>query len=137
LTVKKPAEGALTVPAVAVSLVPKVICPICSPAYTAFLSSLGLGFIATTYLLPVTVGFLALALAALGFRASSRRGLGPFWIGVVAAACLVGGRFWFASDPTTYLGVGLLVVASIWNAIPKKPVLCPACLPTEPGTRTI
>lgn len=134
---KKPIEGALTVPAVAVSLVPKAICPMCSPAYTALLSSLGLGFIATTYLLPVTVGFLAVALAALGFRAASRRGLGPFWIGVVGAASVVGGKFWFGSDPTTYIGVGLLVAASMWNAIPKRPVLCSACLPTESGPRTI
>jgi hypothetical protein len=133
---KKRTEGVLTVPAVAVSFLPKTICPLCSPAYTALLSSVGLGFIATTYLLPVTVGFLAVALAALGFRASSRRGFGPFGIGVIAAASVLAGKFWFGSDPTTYVGVGLLVVASVWNAIPKRPVLCPACLPTEPGTKT-
>jgi hypothetical protein len=131
---KKRTEGVLTMPAVAVSLLPKAICPICSPAYTALLSSLGLGFVATKYLVPVTVGFLVVALAALGFRASSRHGLGPFAVGLVAAASVLSGKFWFGSDLTTYVGVGLLVVASAWNAFPKHPVLCPACLPTEPGT---
>jgi hypothetical protein len=131
-------EGVVTAPAVAVSLLPKAVCPICSPAYAALLSSLGLGFLATTYLLPVTVGFLAVALAALVFRASSRRGLGPFWLGVIAAAGVIAGKFWLGSDSTTYVGVGLFVVASIWNVIPKHktPDLCPACLPIEPGTRT-
>ena len=135
---KKRTEGVLTAPAVAVSLLPKVVCPICSPAYTALLSSLGLGFIATTYLLPVTVGFLAVALAALVFRASNRRGFGPFGIGIVAAGAVLAGKFWIGSESTTYVGVGLLVVASVWNAIPKRrtPDLCPACLPAEPGTKT-
>jgi len=128
----------LTAPAVAVSLLPKAVCPICSPAYAAVLSSVGLGFLATTYLLPVTVGFLTVALAALAFRASNRRGFGPFGIGVIAAALVVGGKFWLGSDSTTYVGVGLLVVASIWNAIPKRrtPDRCAACLPAEPGTST-
>ena len=46
--------GALTMPALAVSLLPKAACPLCSPAYGAVLSVLGLPFIGTTtYLLPV------------------------------------------------------------------------------------
>ena len=133
---KKTTEGVLTAPAVVASLLPKAICPICSPAYTAVLSSVGLGFIATTYLLPVTIGFLAVALATLGFRASKRRGLGPFTIGLGAAACVLSGKFWLGNNSTTYVGVVLLVVASAWNAIPKRPALCHACLPTAPGTGT-
>jgi len=131
-------EGVLTAPAVAVSLLPKAVCPICSPAYAALLSSVGLGFLATTYLLPVTVGFLVMALAALVFRASNRRGFGPFGVGVIAAASVLGGKFWLGSYSTTYVGVGLLIVASIWNAIPKRrtPDRCPACLPAKPGTST-
>ena len=41
-------ETALAVPGVGVSMLPKVICPVCSPAYAAVLSSLGLGFLVTT-----------------------------------------------------------------------------------------
>src|SRR5713101_4798896 len=109
-------ETALAVPGVGVSMLPKAICPICSPAYAAVLSSLGLGFlVSTTYLLPVTVIFLAVAVGALAFRAASRRGLRPFWVGVIAASSVVAGKFWLNAAPITYAGVGLLIFASVWN----------------------
>jgi hypothetical protein len=101
-------------------------CPICSPACAALLSSLGLGSLATTYLLAITIGFLAVAVAALARGGSSRRGFSPFLIGIIAALGVLGGKFWLHSDLTTYVAVGLLVVASIWNAIPKPPGSCPA-----------
>ena len=132
-------EGVFAAPAVAVSLLPKVICPICSPAYAALLSSIGLGFLGSTaYLLPVTVVLLALAVGSLLFRASSRRGLGPFGIGLVAVACVLVGKFWLDSTAAGYVGVGMLIIASIWNAVPKRtaPNFCPECLPAEDGSRT-
>src|SRR2546425_12115164 len=91
-------ETALAVPGVGVSMLPKVICPVCSPAYAAVVSSLGLGFLVSNrYLLPVTVVFLAVAVGALAFRASRRRGLRPFWIGTIAASSVVVGKFWLDS----------------------------------------
>jgi hypothetical protein len=127
-------ETALAVPGVGVSMLPKVICPVCSPAYAAVLSSLGLGFlVSTTYLLPVTVAFLAVAVSALAFRASSRRGLRPFWIGVIAAGSVLAGKFWLDSEWITYAGVGLLVVASVWNVIPRRAMIC-SCLPADAGS---
>jgi hypothetical protein len=67
-------ESALAVPGVGVSMLPKVICPVCSPAYAAVLSSTGLEFlVSTTYLLPVTVVVLAVAVGTLAFRAARRR----------------------------------------------------------------
>jgi hypothetical protein len=127
-------ETALAVPGVGMSMLPKVICPVCSPAYAAVLSSLGLGFlVSTTYLLPVTVAFLAVAVGALAFRASSRRGLRPFGIGVIAASGVVAGKFWLDSVTITYLGVGLLVVASVWNVIPRRANIC-SCLPADVGS---
>ena len=127
-------ETALAVPGVGVSMLPKVICPICSPAYAAVLSSVGLGFlVSTTYLLPVTVVFLAVAVGALGFRASSRRGLKPFWIGVIAAGSVLAGKFWLDSATVTYAGVGLLVVASVWNVIPRRAIIC-SCRPADAGS---
>jgi hypothetical protein len=126
-------ETALAVPGVGVSMLPKVICPVCSPAYAAVLSSLGLGFLAsTTYLLPVTVAFVGVAVGALAFRASSRRGLRPFGIGVIAASSVVAGKFWLDSATMTYAGVGLLVVASAWNVIPRRANIC-SCLPADAG----
>jgi len=65
-------------PGVGAALLPKVACPACWPAYAGLLSALGLGFLMETrYLLPLTIGFLALALGAIGWRARSRRGFGP------------------------------------------------------------
>jgi hypothetical protein len=84
------------------------------------LSSLGLGFlISAAYLLPLTIVFLTLALAALAFRAKGRRGLGPFLVGLIAAMSVLFGKFVWESKVTIYSGVGMLVVASVWNAWPR------------------
>jgi mercuric ion transport protein len=114
-------QGLLALPGVGVSLLPKLMCPACWPAYAAVLSSVGLGFlISTTYLLPLTVLFLAVAVGSLSFRASSRRGLGPLWMGVASGALILGGKFYLDSALVTYAGVGFLVVASVWNSWPRQ-----------------
>lgn len=130
---RKRTDGALAAPAIAVSLLPKAVCPICSPAYAAVLSSLGLGFIATT-LLPVTIGFLAVPLAAIGFRASSRRGFGPLWIELAGSACVLIGKFWLSADAAVYVGVGLLIAASVWNPKRTAPEAC-HCVQRDSGPR--
>ena len=76
----------------------------------------------TTYLLPLTVASLALALAALGFRAKGRRGYGPLIVGVLAAAAFVLGKFVFNSNAAVYGGLAGLIGASLWNSWPKKSV---------------
>ena len=120
-------DMAATLPGVGVALVPKVVCPLCSPAYTALLSAVGLPFLATSrYLLPLTLVFVTMAVGSLYFGAASRPDLRPFWVGVVGAASVVGGKFWFDSVFTIYLGVALLIAASIWSAMPKRRI-CPAC----------
>ena len=59
----------MTLPGVGVSILPKLACPACWPAYAALLSSIGLGFlISTVSLLPMTVVLLSLALGAIAFR---------------------------------------------------------------------
>jgi mercuric ion transport protein len=83
----------------------------------------------TAYLLPLTVLALAMAVAALGFRASRRRGYGPFVVGLAAAVGLVVGKFVVDSNAAVYVSVAALVGASLWNSWPKKSV--PAA-PTEP-----
>jgi len=116
-----------SLPGVVVAFVPKAVCPICSPAYTAVLSSLGLPFLATaTYLLPITTLLLSLAVGSLYFGAARRRGRGPFWLGMIAAAALLSGKFWIDSVVTVHAGVAVLIAASVWNAIPKRS-RCPAC----------
>ncbi len=110
-----------TMPGIGVSLLPKLACPLCWPAYAGLLSSVGLGFlISARYLLPVTAAFLALTLAVLVFRARSRHGYGPFLVGLVAVVVVIVGKFEWESNLSLYGAVGLLVVASVWNAWPQR-----------------
>jgi hypothetical protein len=111
----------LTVPSIGVALLPKLGCPLCWPLYAGILSSVGLGFlISAKYLFPVTAAFLLLALWVLAFRAKQRRGMGPFLLGFLASATVLTGKFYVDSNPTMYGGVGLLVIASVWNAWPRS-----------------
>lgn len=113
-------KGALAMaPAVGVSLLPKLACPACWPAYAGLLSSFGLGFlIKTSVLLPLTGAFLGTAVGALAFRARRRRGFGPFGLGLVAAVVVLAGKFMLESDWAMYGGLLILVAASLWNSWP-------------------
>ena len=124
-------------PGIGVSVLPKLMCPMCWPAYAGIVSAFGLGFlISTKYLLPLTVAFLALTASALGFRASRRHGYGPLWLGLVAVALIVTAKFYFDAMQVAYAGIGLLVAASVWNSWPRRAVIapvCSACIPTGAG----
>jgi hypothetical protein len=76
----------------------------------------------TTYLLPLTILALMMAVAALGFRASRRRGYGPFILGLAAAAGLVIGKFVVDSNLAVYGSIAALLASSLWNSWPKKSV---------------
>lgn len=116
------------VPAVLFALLPKGACPACWPAYAALLSSLGLGFLARPrYLLPLTIGFLAIVLIGLAYRAPRRRGYGPLAIGAVASVLIVAGKFLVESDFLFYSGLAVLVGASLWNTWPRKTKPAPCC----------
>lgn len=108
-----------------------------SDVLAGLISALGLGFlISTKYLLPLTVACLAIAAAALGFRASRRHGYGPFWLGLVAAAVILTGKFYFDAAQAAYAGVGLLIAASVWSSWPRRATttpVCPACIPAGVG----
>lgn len=117
-------------PSIGAALLPKLTCPACWPAYAGLLSSLGISFVDyTPYLLPLTAIFLAIALAALAYRASRRRGYAPFWLGGGAALAVLIGKFGFDSDAAMYAGLAALVVASAWNSWPmrRKAAACSAC----------
>ena len=120
-----------------VSALPALGCPLCWPAYAGLLSSLGLGFlIYSKYLFPVVTVGLALSLGSLVFRARQRRGYAPFWLGLLAAAVILGGKFVWTSSWLLYLGIASLIAASVRNAWPHKTVSqgCPAC---SPGSETL
>ncbi len=96
-------QSILAVPSIGVSALPKLACPACWPAYAGLLTSIGLGFlISVRYLLPLTIAFLLLALAAMLFRARDRRGYGPFLLAVFAAGGVLLGKFAWDSRPTVY-----------------------------------
>lgn len=75
-----------------------------------------------TYLLPLTVASLVLALAALGFRAKRRRGYAPVAVGVVGGTVLILGKFVVDSNVAVYGGIASLIGVSLWNSWPKKSV---------------
>lgn len=126
------ASIAAMLPAVGLALLPNVACPACWPAYAGVLGSLGLGFLLDgAYLLPLTALFLAVAVAALAFRARHRRGYRPFALGLAASVAVMGGKFGLDSDPMMYAGLAALVAASIWNSWPHRAAApsCPSCAP--------
>ncbi len=124
-----------TLPGIGASVLPAGLCPACWPAYAGLLSSLGLGFLLkTTYLLPLTALFVLIALGALAFRAKTRKGYGPFAVGLLASGIVLTGKFALALDVAMYGGIALLMVASVWNAWPRTMAsssndVCPACAP--------
>jgi hypothetical protein len=110
--------GLLAIPGVVVSALPILACALCWPAYAAVISSLGLGFLASsTYLLPLTGALLIVAVVALGFQIKPN-GYGPFLLGIVSAATILSGKFMIGSNLMTYSGIVLLVFASGWSLIP-------------------
>lgn len=114
-------QGLLALPGIGVAMLPKLACPVCWPAYAGLLSSIGLGFlISAAYLLPLTIAFLTLTLATLAYRARDRRGFGPFWLGLFAAVGILLGKFLWESNAAIFSSVGIIVVASLWNAWPRR-----------------
>jgi hypothetical protein len=128
------------IPAIGAALLPKVACPACWPAYAGLLGSFGLGFVLESRaLLPLTAGFLALAVAALAFRARRRRGYGPFALGLAAAALVLIGKFQWQSDPALFAGLAVFLVAGVWNGWPRpagdRGPRCSSCADAEGATR--
>jgi len=122
----------------------RLLCPVCWPLYAGLMSSMGLGFLLkTTWLLPLTMITLAFVLASLAFRARTRRGYGPFMLGLLGSGALLGGYFVFTSGTAISVwgidgGAPLLVMASIWNGWPRKRKgmetdECPSCSPETAG----
>ena len=95
--------------AAALSLLPKLACPACWPAYAAALSAVGLGFLLQrVYLLPLTLLLLMGAMLTL-----ARRGVWPFVLGGVSSLLIVLGKFLWNVELMVYLGVAGLIVANL------------------------
>ena len=112
---------AAVLPGVGVSLLPKLTCPLCWPAYAGLLTTLGLGFLMSErYLFGVTTIFLIVSVSALAFRYRERRGIIPALLGIAGAAAVLVGKFRFESMPAMYAGLSVLIAASIWNSWPRR-----------------
>lgn len=127
-------QNLVAAPGIVLSLLPKIACPACWPAYAGLLSSIGLGFLVPnlTYLLPLTVVFLLIAVGASAIRARQRRGYLPFILGMIAASLILLGKFSLAFNPILYVGLGLLILASVWNGWP----IASRCI-CAPATETL
>ena len=129
-----------SLPSAGAALLPVGVCPACWPAYAGILGSLGLGFLLeSTYLLPVTIGFLGFALFSLAFRAKTRRGYGPLVLGIASVCFVLAFKFGYAFDPLVYAGILGLVASSVWNVWPKRGSMtgsCPKCVQQEPTIET-
>jgi len=128
-------QGLLAVPGALISVFPTLICPACWPAYTGLLSALGLPFIpSSTYLFPATLVFLAAADVALGLKAGHHHGYGPLVLGLAASMVVIVSKFVVQITSATYAGATLLIIASLWNSMPRRAaavVSCPQCAPRE------
>jgi mercuric ion transport protein len=109
-------------PSIGLSLLPKIACPACWPAYAGLLPSSGLGFLIPNraYLLPLTALFLALAVGALAVGACRKRGYAPLAVGSIAAGLILAAKFSLESNVIFYVGLGLLVLVSAWNRWPMS-----------------
>lgn len=121
-------QSLISVPGIGASLLPKLACPFCWPAYAGLLSSVGLGFlIPARYLFLVTAAFLVIAVGALAFRVNRRHGYAPFVLGLFGAGGVLVGKFWWESNPMMYASVAVLVLASGWNAWPHRAAVPDCC----------
>lgn len=118
------------------ALLPIGTCPVCWPAYAGFLTSVGLGFLLSkNFLVPMSIALWGLALASLAYRARARRGYGPLSVGVVAVSIVLVGKFVLSSHFLLYLGLIVLMGASLWNSWPHGAAAsgsCVRCASREP-----
>jgi mercuric ion transport protein len=129
-------RGLLVIPGVVFALLPKLACPACWPAYAGVLTTLGLGFLLSTkHLLILTSVFLAIAVGTLAFSKRRQHGPRPVYLGLVASALVLAGKFYYSSNLAMYLGLGLLVGATLWNVLPAHGDVsesCAECAPSHP-----
>ncbi len=133
--------GLASLPGALAALLPITVCPLCLPAFLGFLSAIGLGFLLQArFLLPLTIGFLILALAGLTYKAHRRRGYWPLAVGVVGSGIILVGKFLLNIEMAIYFGVALLIGASIWNGWARsadRTSSCSSCVPTDKSESTI
>lgn len=108
-----------TIPAAAAVFLPATFCPACYPALGGLLSAIDLGAYAERLLAPLMLVLLVAALSGLAYQGRRGGDYRPLAIGSLGAAAMYGGQFWLACSPVKFAGIALLVVASLWNVLPR------------------
>ncbi|MGG4144184.1 hypothetical protein ABEW34_13750 [Paenibacillus algorifonticola] len=105
------------VPGIALIVLPK--CAICGSAYMGLFEIIGLGVgrgLERPWLLPLMALMMMATVAAMAYRARERNGYGPVALAFVTSALMIAGKF-SDSRAELYFGGGVLVGATVWNAI--------------------
>jgi hypothetical protein len=109
-------------PGALLPLLPSVSCPACVAAYAGVLSSLGLGFVLSERVLaPVILALLAVGVAGVAWSTRSHRHAGPLAATLLGSIAVIAGRLVWRVPPVLYVGIALLVAASLWNLWLKRP----------------
>jgi len=101
-------------PAILVSVLPIITCPLCWPLYTTILTAMGVGFINSTFvLLPLISVLILFALVGYFIKARKSKNYWPLAIGFLAGLAMIIGKFLFLSDWILWTGMGGYVLASL------------------------
>jgi hypothetical protein len=109
-------SGYPLLPAVGLAILPK--CPFC---LIALASSIGLGYLARTWwLVPLTSVCFVAALGSLAVRARRRHSYTSLYLGLSGLAIILLGKYQLDNTPLTYVGLALLIFASLWRGKYKR-----------------
>lgn len=103
-----------------VALFPK--CPFCWAAYLSLFGLAGARSIPyKPWFLPVAIILLIINLLSM-YMSRNRNSMLPFWMSVTGAVIIIINRIYFQQTAIIFLGGALLLIASMWNALPRRMV---------------
>lgn len=93
-----------------------IVCPLCIPALSALLASLGLGFVLKFEVIKgMLIFFLAAAVASLAWSLRSHGKKRIFLLGLAGAVLIYTSRYIWLSVSLMWAGTLMLITASVWN----------------------
>lgn len=105
------------------AVIPVISCPLCWPAYTALLSTIGIGFFNySPYLIPFLIGLIGFVSFLMWRDYRIHKRILPFLLSLIGGACVVIGKIIYSNDPLMYAGITGLIVAGIVNIFLVKKI---------------